>query len=96
MTFTMLMQLPKHVFVDLLALGLCAWSYRATFSSTHQVFGFNNNNRKDKKMSTMISDNISTTPRQCKHRTMAAHNNVYGLNGSRSESKLLRTFSESV
>lgn len=29
---------------------------------------------------------ISTTGRQCKHRTIAAHNNVYGLNGSRSES----------
>lgn len=28
---------------------------------------------------TMISDNISTTPRQCKHRTVAAHNIVYGL-----------------
>ena len=31
----------------------------------------------------------STTGRQCKHRTIAAHNNVYGLNGSRSESRFL-------
>ena len=40
------MQLPEHVFVDLLALGLRARSYYATFSSAHQVFG-SNNKRKD-------------------------------------------------
>ena len=36
-----------------------------------------------------ISSHGSTTGRQCKHRTIAAHNNVYGLNGSRSESRFL-------
>ena len=34
---------------------------------------------------------LSTTPRQCKHRTIAAHNNVYGLNGSRSESEWIHS-----
>ena len=40
------MQLPEHVFVDILTLGLRAGSYYATFSSAHQVFG-SNNKRKD-------------------------------------------------
>ena len=52
------MQLPEHVFVDLLALGLRARSYYATFSSAHQVFG-SNNNRKDNNNNNNNNNDIS-------------------------------------